>query len=106
MVVGDGSDSAVDVHLPCTLCMQYGVYIIYLRDIIFCAHYIYYICRVLCDRVVGVSDFCRSWILKVKVGGSILHAITCADLIFTAVYNLQHHQRPVALSRCLCGVGG
>ena len=32
--------------------------------------------------------------------------VTCAAIHYPAVYNLQHHQRPVPLIRFLCGVRG
>ena len=41
-------------------------------------------------------------------GANHVAAITlsCAAIHFSAVYNLQHHQRPVPLIPCLFGAGG
>ena len=37
---------------------------------------------------------------------SAVQSITSAIWISTTVFNLPHHQRPVSLIPCLCGVGG
>ena len=56
--------------------------------------------------MVRVSDFFQSGTPNLKLGGLIPHAIASLIWISTAVYNLQHYQRPAALMPCLRGVGG
>ena len=65
-----------------------------------------YMSGVLCGGVVRVSDFFLGRNPNQKVGGSIPRAAPLPLGISTAVYNLQRHQRLVALIPCLCGVGG
>ena len=74
-------------------------------------HLLLYIIYLLLSNESGGGEF--SWLRHWDgdPGDSGMNPITpitfsCAAIHFLTVYNLQHHQRPIPVIRCLYGVGG